>query len=342
MNIGNQIKALRAEKKVTQEELAEYLGISAQAVSKWETDASTPDITLLPTIATYFGVTIDELFALREEEQFERIENMYWREQRIPHETFEQSVRFLNEQVAKGKHLVRAYKNLAYLYNQRASVDHADASEYAKKVLELEPENKYGWVAFLEANKGVCGDEWYDNHFSVIQYIKEFLEKNPKNYQGLYAIIENMLADGWYEEALPYIKEIGEVKPGSQMLMYSGDVALSKGNVEEAKRLWNQAVSEYPNEWQAYCRRADRLKKLGCVQEAIADYEKCLEVQKAPHVLDALYSLAQMHEQLGKYEAAIRDHERILEYLAADYHTIDGEMVESLNRKISSLKNLIK
>ena len=45
MNIGNQIKNLRLEKKVTQEELAEYLGVSAQAVSKWETNASTPDIT---------------------------------------------------------------------------------------------------------------------------------------------------------------------------------------------------------------------------------------------------------------------------------------------------------
>ena len=64
MNIGNQIKTLRLEKKVKQEELAEYLGVSAQAVSKWETGASTPDITLLPGIATYFGIAIDELFAL--------------------------------------------------------------------------------------------------------------------------------------------------------------------------------------------------------------------------------------------------------------------------------------
>ena len=76
MNIGNQIRALRVEKKVKQDELAEYLGVSAQAVSKWETSASTPDITLLPNIATYFGVSIDELFALPEESQFERIENM--------------------------------------------------------------------------------------------------------------------------------------------------------------------------------------------------------------------------------------------------------------------------
>ena len=110
MNIGNQIKTFRLEKKVKQEELAEYLGVSAQAVSKWETGASTPDITLLPSIATYFGVSIDELFALPEETQYERIENMFFHERRIHPETFAQSVRFLNDQIAKDADNARAYE----------------------------------------------------------------------------------------------------------------------------------------------------------------------------------------------------------------------------------------
>ena len=63
MNIGMQIKALRTEKHATQEELAGQLGVSAQAVSKWETGASLPDVTLLPQLAAYFGVAIDELFS---------------------------------------------------------------------------------------------------------------------------------------------------------------------------------------------------------------------------------------------------------------------------------------
>jgi len=186
MNIGNQIKTFRLEKKVKQEELAEYLGVSAQAASKWETGASTPDITLLPGIATYFGVSIDELFALPEEVQYERIENMFFHERRIHPETFEQSIRFLKDQIAKDTNNTRAYEDLAYLFNHRAASDHVAASEYAKRVLELDPGSKGGWVAFLEANKGVCGDEWYDNHFTVIQYFKEFLKKNPWNFQGFF------------------------------------------------------------------------------------------------------------------------------------------------------------
>lgn len=62
MDIGEKIKALRKAKKLTQEQLAEYLHISSQAVSKWETGASTPDVDMLPKLAVFFGVTMDELF----------------------------------------------------------------------------------------------------------------------------------------------------------------------------------------------------------------------------------------------------------------------------------------
>lgn len=61
MNIGSIIKELRQKKKMSQEELAEYLGVSTQAVSRWETSVSYPDITLLPLIANVFNVTVDYL-----------------------------------------------------------------------------------------------------------------------------------------------------------------------------------------------------------------------------------------------------------------------------------------
>jgi len=63
MNIylSENIKRLRKEKNITQETLADFLGISFQSVSKWERNESLPDITIVPAIANYFGVTIDEL-----------------------------------------------------------------------------------------------------------------------------------------------------------------------------------------------------------------------------------------------------------------------------------------
>ena len=62
MNIGQKIKELRQENNLTQEELAEQLGVSPQAISRWENSATYPDITLLPIIANMFDVTIDYLF----------------------------------------------------------------------------------------------------------------------------------------------------------------------------------------------------------------------------------------------------------------------------------------
>lgn len=54
-------RLLRAKRGVTQEKIADAFGISVQAVSKWECGLSCPDISLLPDIAEYFGVSIDYL-----------------------------------------------------------------------------------------------------------------------------------------------------------------------------------------------------------------------------------------------------------------------------------------
>ena len=62
INIAENIKRLRHQKDYTQEELAQFIGISPQSVSKWERGEGYPDITLLPTIAAVFEVTLDELF----------------------------------------------------------------------------------------------------------------------------------------------------------------------------------------------------------------------------------------------------------------------------------------
>ena len=68
MNIGNNIAVLRKKKGITQEELANELGVSAQAVSKWENNSSCPDVSLLTKIADYFGVSVDALLRAQEDD----------------------------------------------------------------------------------------------------------------------------------------------------------------------------------------------------------------------------------------------------------------------------------
>lgn len=67
LDLGNHIRQLRRRDKRTQEALAEALGVTSQAVSRWESGGSYPDMNLIPSIANYFGVTIDELFGYTNE-----------------------------------------------------------------------------------------------------------------------------------------------------------------------------------------------------------------------------------------------------------------------------------
>lgn len=76
MNIGNKIRELRKQRGITQEQLAESMGISFQAVSKWENNIAFPDITLAPALAGYFGVSMDELFDFSLKEIESTVENI--------------------------------------------------------------------------------------------------------------------------------------------------------------------------------------------------------------------------------------------------------------------------
>jgi transcriptional regulator with XRE-family HTH domain len=69
MTIGKRIAALRREKNLKQDDLAQMLEVSPQAVSKWENDQTYPDISLLPKLAKILGVSVDELLSGKQELQ---------------------------------------------------------------------------------------------------------------------------------------------------------------------------------------------------------------------------------------------------------------------------------
>ncbi len=78
LTIGETIKRLRREKDLTQEEIATHLGISPQSVSKWERGEGYPDITMLPSMATYFNVSIDTLMGMERNTETYRNINEKW------------------------------------------------------------------------------------------------------------------------------------------------------------------------------------------------------------------------------------------------------------------------
>lgn len=77
LHFSENLIRLRHEKKITQEELADFIGVTKASVSKWENRQSLPDILLLPHLAAFFGVTIDELIGYEPQLSKEQIRKIY-------------------------------------------------------------------------------------------------------------------------------------------------------------------------------------------------------------------------------------------------------------------------
>ena len=346
MGIGKQIKYFRLRKGVRQEDLADYLAVSCQAVSKWETESSLPDIALLPRIAVYFGIAIDDLFRVSADEQLERIKNALLTQHRLDDCTFQSYCSFLEGLTADEARKCRAHIMLAQLDNHRAYSDHKTAILHAEAALTIDPDLRMedAWPALLEAHQAHCGDEWLDNHFSLIEYCKSFLQQHPGNFRCLYALIENLLADRRYEEAVPYVGQLEQISGRAhQAAIYWGDILYGQGNLPAALEEWNRAVTEHPDVWQVFCDRADRMKKLGRYEDALNDYEQCFIMQNPPRISDGLYSKAQVYEQLGRFEEAIHERQRIIDCLM---HELDlpeeSEGIHAQLRAIDRLNRLLK
>ena len=77
MYFNEKIKHLRKQKDMTQEQLAEYMCVSPQAISRWETGITCPDISALPQLSELFCVSVDELLGIDEKEKREHREKQF-------------------------------------------------------------------------------------------------------------------------------------------------------------------------------------------------------------------------------------------------------------------------
>ena len=136
MEMGKEIRRLRNDRGLTQEALAAALNVTAQTVSKWECGNSIPDVQLLPEIAVYFGVSIDQLFAMSPEQQMERIENHIYARGLFSEAEQRQLEQQLRAFAEKPEYEGQAKTLLAKLYNNQAEQYQMLAVAVAKEAVE--------------------------------------------------------------------------------------------------------------------------------------------------------------------------------------------------------------
>lgn len=156
--LGNKIKALRKARGITQEQLADAIGISFQAVSKWENNIALPDITLAPSLASYFGVTMDELFEFNLKEMNEKIDAVCAEAYKYRKSNPEEGRRILEEGLKQYPDNDILLNNLLYVMNYTNNPD--ETITLASRLIEKTTENdiKYDALRFLAYAYNAKGD----------------------------------------------------------------------------------------------------------------------------------------------------------------------------------------
>lgn len=323
MKIGEKIRQMRIGAGMTQEQLAMKFGVSAQSVSKWENEISMPDITLLPSIAEAFGISIDELFDLTTEQKMNRIENRIEIEQELTAEIFKEYEDFLKEQLT-GKDRARAVSLIAHLYHHRIESDSRRVSKYGREAILLDPAKKdCQWL--LDKAEGHAMWDWNCyNHSSAIDFYKEVVEADkgePRSSLPYYYLIDNLLADNRADEAEKYLEPFSKLPSANPVMVdvYRAYIALARFDVVTADAIIEDCVFAHPEDCGYLFEAAQYYARRCNYNRALELYERSWKQEKEPRFWDTLQGIATIYKILEDKESAAKAYDRILECLTKDW-----------------------
>lgn len=288
--IGANIKKLRSERSLTQQHLADAVGVSYQAVSKWENGTTVPDVGLLPDIADFFEVTIDELF---------RSNMTVYRN--------------------KAERLLAVYETD---FSNSEAFDKADA-EYKKLLAAGETDYEdLGSYAYLNE----CRARYYLQQ-AEIYYLqadeKGAAHKTPAYYKNQRQYILFLSRLGRHKESIERHAMLLCREPDNPMHYAALTVAYKyAGDLEKAFDIVEKGVSWFPDDAVLLVIAGDICKQLGKYDKAITYWERSYELD--PEMIDTRYSLAMHLTEAGQYEEA----EKVWTHII-DWHVARGFHVET-------------
>ena len=343
MEIGKRIRQMRTNKGVTQEELANALNVSNQAVSRWETGVTTPDIYLLPAIALFFGVTIDEIFNPSPEEKLERLRRrFYYTEDYLSDDEFKSALSFLKEQEGVYDDTADIWHLLAQLYLNRIERDKKTVGKYAKKAMRLSADKSFCVRFLVDAEHAVYSDWDTANHSKTISFLKEMVARFPNEFRYYCALINNLIADRRVKEAESYIAEIEKRFNKAEFVpIFRARLALADFRKDDAVAIIEETYRLYPNDEGTVFDVAGFYGEICEYEKALEFYQRSYDLLESPRMYDALVGIARTYEMMGRYDEAIGAWEKVKENLENDWGIDEGTQVDNADGEIKRIRGLM-
>lgn len=340
MELGKKIRQLRYKVGLTQEQLANKLGIGPQSISKWENGVSMPDITTLPLLAETFGISIDDLFDLSNEQRLNRIENSLDSNEELPPDLFREYEGFLKTQLGDAQNKKRATSILSYLYWHRMNSDAQKAARYAKDVIKMAPgEKDCQWV--LNRAEGHAAWDWnVANHAKAIEFWRDIVEENPEVRLPYLYLMDNLLADHRASEAENYLERAARLHEARPVMVqvYKAHIALARYDEKTADRIIEELVRTHPEDSACLFEAGQYYARKCSYAQAIELYERSFEKEvRRPRFCDELMGIADIYEIMGEYGKAAQTYDRIIDLLENEWGFSEDTGLERARKEKSRL-----
>ena len=337
MEMGKEIRRLRNDRGLTQEALAAALNVSAQTVSKWECGSSIPDVHLLPEIAVYFGITIDQLFAMSPGQQMERIENRIYSRGMFDEAEERQLEQQLLAFAENPEHEGRAKLLLTKLYNNQAEQYRLLAVETGKEAVEKTCGDREALSELANAWGSYISDWDIRNHHALIEWFSDYCRRHPENRAALMWLLDNLIDDRRLSEAREWLDKLAVMDSSFRVPMYRYSIALAAGDNTEAERQLRNLEAMEGQEWCWATTLGDIYTQRQEYDKAIEWYRKGQEIQPSPKYTDSAMSIAHICEIRGDRDGAIAAYREQLRLMHEEWGIVSGEEREAVERAIQRL-----
>jgi len=173
ISLGDKIRTLRKARNISQEVLAQFLGVSFQAVSKWENGTTMPDVTLIPALASFFEVSTDELFDFNRMETERKIQERCWEIADIRYDNPDKAEQMLRELLKQHPGNEIILNNL--LYTMRSPERGDEVITLCKTILEA---TRYDDVKYDVLR--ILAETYHE--MGIRELVKPTLEQIPEIY----------------------------------------------------------------------------------------------------------------------------------------------------------------